>query len=73
MLCHCITVLFIALSENKIIIFIALIHPIQWAIANPVGIDRPAKRQKRRPMFPPAGRSLVLVHSPDGVSYFLPV
>ena len=24
-------------------------------------------------VFPPAGWSLVLVHSPDGVSYFLPV
>ena len=28
-------------------IFIALIHPIQWTIANPVGADRPAKRQKK--------------------------
>ena len=27
--------------------FIALIHPIQWTIANPVGADRPAKRQKK--------------------------
>ena len=27
--------------------FIALIHPIQWTIANPVGGDRPAKRQKK--------------------------
>ena len=33
--------------------FIALIHPIQWTIAYPVGA--------------------VPVHSPDGVSYFLPV
>ena len=29
--------------------FIALIHPIQWTIANPVGTDRPAKRQKKSP------------------------
>ena len=29
--------------------FIALIHPIQWTIANPVGADRPAKRQKKSP------------------------
>ena len=29
------------------IIFIALIHPIQWTIAYPVGADRPAKRQKK--------------------------
>ena len=27
--------------------FIALIHPIQWTIAYPVGTDRPAKRQKK--------------------------
>ena len=27
--------------------FIALIHPIQWTIANRVGADRPAKRQKK--------------------------
>ena len=27
--------------------FIVLIHPIQWTIANPVGADRPAKRQKK--------------------------
>ena len=31
----------------EISIFIALIHPIQWTIANPVGADRPAKRQKK--------------------------
>ena len=24
-----------------------LIHPIQWTIANPVGADRPTKRQKK--------------------------
>ena len=28
-------------------VFIALIHPIQWIIAYPVGADRPAKRQKK--------------------------
>ena len=28
-------------------VFIALIHPIQWTIAKPVGADRPAKRQKK--------------------------
>ena len=27
--------------------FHKLIHPIQWTIANPVGADRPAKRQKK--------------------------
>ena len=27
--------------------FIALIHSIQWTIANPVGADRPTKRQKK--------------------------
>ena len=29
--------------------FIALIHPIQWTIANPIGADWPAKRQKKSP------------------------
>ena len=29
------------------VFFIALIHPIQWTIANPVGADQPAKRQKK--------------------------
>ena len=27
--------------------FIALIHPIQWTIANPISTDRPAKCQKQ--------------------------
>ena len=40
--------------------FIALILPIQWTIANPVGTDRPAKRQKKTSCVPPAGRSVVL-------------
>ena len=30
-----------------ILYFIALIHPIQWTIAYPVGADRPVKRQKK--------------------------
>ena len=30
-------------------LFIALIRPIQWTIAYPVGADRPAKRQKKSP------------------------
>ena len=38
----------IAFREFRInMFFIALIHPIQWTIANPVGADRPAKRQKK--------------------------
>ena len=32
---------------GEITVFIALIHPIQWTIAYPVGADRPAKRQKK--------------------------
>ena len=28
-------------------VFIALVHPIQWTNAYPVGADRPAKRQKK--------------------------
>ena len=34
-------------SYNLQVDFIALIHPIQWTIAKPVGADRPAKRQKK--------------------------
>ena len=29
------------------LVFIALIHPIQWTIALPVGATGPAKRQKK--------------------------
>ena len=40
-----------ALKSTKIqdesVYFIALIHPIQWTNAYPVGADRPAKRQKK--------------------------
>ena len=35
------------LDTGEIDDFIALIHPIQWTIANPVGADQPAKRQKK--------------------------
>ena len=37
----------IKLSQLYKTYFIALIHPIQWTFANPVGADRPAKRQKK--------------------------
>ena len=33
--------------QQQMGVFIALIHPIQWTIAYPVGADRPAKRQKK--------------------------
>ena len=33
--------------SDRTLLFIALIHPIQWTIAYPVGADRPAKRQKK--------------------------
>ena len=35
------------LVPKQVFNFIALIHPIQWTIAKPVGADRPAKRQKK--------------------------
>ena len=38
------------IAKSKVLInrfFIALIHPIQWTNAYPVGADRPAKRQKK--------------------------
>ena len=34
-------------QRGKISVLFALIHPIQWTIAYPVGADRPAKRQKK--------------------------
>ena len=54
-------------------IFIALIHPIQWTIAKPVGTDRPAKRQKKTSCVSTGWPVRSTVHSPDGASYFLPV
>ena len=39
--------LYIQQISPEFIIFIALILPIQWTIAYPVGADRPAKRQKK--------------------------
>ena len=53
--------------------FIALMHPIQWTIANPVGADRPAKRQKKTSCVATGWPVRSTVHSPDGASYFLPV
>ena len=53
--------------------FIALILPIQWIIANPVGADRPAKRKKKTSCVSTGWPVRSTVHSPDGASYFLPV
>ena len=51
MFSHCMLIgLFFNQSEkphDQKHVFIALIHPIQWTIAYPVGADRPAKRQKK--------------------------
>ena len=58
-------------AQNQI--FIALILPIQWTIANPVGADRPAKRQKKTSCVATGWPVRSTVHSPDGASYFLPV
>ena len=44
---YCLTPSYGSNWGHKIADFIALIHPIQWTIANPVGTDRPAKRQKK--------------------------
>ena len=37
----------VSYAKGKNFNFIALIHPIQWTIAYPVGADLPAKRQKK--------------------------
>ena len=53
--------------------FFALIHPIQWTIANPVSAAWPAKISEKDGLcfHRPAGPSTV--HLPGGASYFLPV
>ena len=53
-------------------IFIALIHPIQWTIANPVGADRPAKRQKKMSCVSTGRPVPSTVHSQGGASYLIP-
>ena len=52
---HVMLAILISLSHLKLH-FIALIHPIQWTIANPVGTDRPAKRQKKSSLCMHTGR-----------------
>ena len=44
-------------SQAKWYSFIALIHPIQWTNAIPVGATGSPNVRKRRPVFPPASRS----------------
>ena len=39
------------------VVFIALIHPIQWTNAIPVGATGSPNVRKRCPLFPPASRS----------------
>ena len=50
-----------------LLLFIALIHPIQWTIANLVGVDRPAKTEKVVLCF--HRLACPTVHSPGGASY----
>ena len=51
--------------------FIALIHPIQWTIALPVGATGPAKRQKKTSCICYRQDRSQSVHSPGGASYFI--
>ena len=51
--------------------FIALIHPIQWTIALPVGVTGPAKRQKKTSCIYYRQDRSQSVHSPGGASYFI--
>ena len=55
----------------KSYIFIALIHPIQWTIALPVGATGPAKRQKKTSCIYYRQDRSQSVHSPGGASYFI--
>ena len=52
-------------------LFIALIHPIQWTIALPVGATGPAKRQKKTSCIYYRQDRSQSVHSPGGASYFI--
>ena len=54
-------------------VFIALIHPIQWTIALPVGATGPAKRQKKTSCIYFQQDRSQSVHSLGVASYFLPV
>ena len=55
----------------KSLYFIALIHPIQWTIALPVGATGPAKRQKKTSCIYYRQDRSQSVHSPGGASYFI--
>ena len=59
------------LLKLKIGVFIALIHPIQWTIALPVGATGPAKRQKKTSCIYYRQDRSQSVHSPGGASYFI--
>ena len=50
-----------------------LIHPIQWTIANSVGIDWPAKRQKKSPCMCAYWPASPTVQLSGGASNFFPV
>ena len=56
---------------HVLIHFIALIHPIQWTIALPVGATGPAKRQKKTSCIYYWQDRSQSVHSPGGASYFI--
>ena len=51
--------------------FIALIHPIQWTIALPVGATGPAKRRKKTSCIYYRHNRSQSVHSPGGARYFI--
>ena len=61
----------VAVVEHQTLIFIALIHPIQWTIALPVGATGPAKRQKKTSCIYYRQDRSQSVHSPGGASYFI--
>ena len=60
-----------SLGDSLNIHFIALIHPIQWTIALPVGTTGPAKRQKKTSCIYYRQDRSQSVHSPGGASYFI--
>ena len=60
------------MHANKKLYFIALIHPIQWTIALPVGATGPAKRQKKSFCIKYWQDRSQSVHSPGVASCILP-
>ena len=72
-MCSASSVLYFNHCIHKKYFFIALIHPIQWTIALPVGATGPAKRQKKSFCIEYRQDRSQSVHLPGVASCILPV